>query len=282
MLDMRYHVISLVAVFFALGIGILLGTTIVERGLVAEQKAQIKSLRKTFEEIKINNAELNQELDAYKKYASESRPYMITNRLANRSIAVITGENPDAKGLNSIKDGIAAAGGVVPVTIRIAGSKVFKDQTVIANLNTLFGAQAVEQTLRERVFAEVVNQLKTASNVGILATLQQIGVLQLEGALQGPVSQAMLLGGIEEKALDRVDVPLIKTFTSAGLPLMGVGSAQTPDFVLVTYGKNGISTVDNVDTTPGQVAMAMVLQGASGNYGSGKSAGRMIPEPTTP
>jgi len=32
MLDMRYHVISLVAVFLALGIGILLGTTIVERG----------------------------------------------------------------------------------------------------------------------------------------------------------------------------------------------------------------------------------------------------------
>ena len=282
MLDMRYHVISLVAVFFALGIGILLGTTIVERGLIAEQKAQIKSLRKTFEEIKTKNAELNQELDAYKKYASESRSYMITGRLAGRSIAVLTGKDPDDKGLSSIHDGVAAAGGAIPVTISISGSKVYEDQAVIANLNTLFGAQADEQALRERVFAEVVNQLKTASNVGILATFQQLGVLQLEGALQGPVSQAMLLGGIEEKALDRMDVPLIKAFTSAGFPLMGVGSGRTPDSVLVTYGKNGISTVDHVETTPGQVAMVMVLQGASGNYGSGKSAGRMIPEPTTP
>ena len=37
MVDMRYHVFSLVAVFLALGIGMLLGTTLIERGLVAEQ-----------------------------------------------------------------------------------------------------------------------------------------------------------------------------------------------------------------------------------------------------
>ena len=52
MIDIRYHVISLVAVFLALGIGILLGTTLVERGLIAEQKNEIKSLRETFDEIK--------------------------------------------------------------------------------------------------------------------------------------------------------------------------------------------------------------------------------------
>jgi hypothetical protein len=283
MLDMRYHVISLVAVFLALGIGILLGTTIVERGLVAEQKAQIKSLRETFEEIKTKNTELNDELDAYRRYASESRAFMVAGRLVDRSIAVIAAKDPDDKGLNSIYDGVAAAGGTIPVTITISGSDAYKDQTVIANLNTLFGVQADEQALRERVFAEVVNQLKTAGNLGILTTLEQLDVIQLRGVLQGPVSQAMLLGGIEDKALNKTDVPLIKAFTSAGFPLMGVGSEQTPDSVLVTYSKNGISTVDHVETTPGQVAMVMVLQGASGNYGSGKSSGgRMIPEPTAP
>lgn len=128
----------------------------------------------------------------------------------------------------------------------------------------------------------MVNQLQTASNIGILTTLAQLGVVQLRGVLQGPVSEAVLLGGIESKALDKTDVPLIKAFASAGFPLIGVGSSQTPDSVLVTYSKNGVSTVDHVDTTPGQVAMVMVLQGAPGNYGSGKSAGRMIPEPPAP
>jgi hypothetical protein len=282
MLDMRYHVISLVAVFLALGIGILLGTTIVERGLIAEQKAQIKSLRQTFSEIKTKNTELNDELNAYRRYASESRPYIITGRLAERSIAVIARKNLDDKGLNSIYDGVAAAGGVIPVTITISGSEAYKDPEVLANLNTLFGVQADDQALRERVFAEVVNQLQTASNLGILTTLEQLGVIGLRGVLQGPVSQAMIMGGIEEKALDKTDVPLIKAFTSAGFPVIGVGSSQTPDSVLVTYGKNGISTVEHVETTPGQVAMVLVLQGVPGNYGSGKSGGRMIPEPVAP
>ena len=282
MLDMRYHVISMVAVFLALGIGILLGTTIVERGLIAEQKAQIKSLRKTFDEIKAKNTQLNDELDAYKRYAAESRPYMISGRLAERTFAVVTEKHHDDKGLSSIYDGVAAAGGAIPVTIAIAGSEAYKEPAVLANLNTLFGVQSDEQALRERVFAEVVNQLQTASNIGILTTLAQLGVVQLRGVLQGPVSEAVLLGGIESKALDKTDVPLIKAFASAGFPLIGVGSSQTPDSVLVTYSKNGVSTVDHVDTTPGQVAMVMVLQGAPGNYGSGKSAGRMIPEPPAP
>jgi Copper transport outer membrane protein, MctB len=283
MLDMRYHVISLVAVFLALGIGILLGTTIVERGLISEQKAQIRSLRKTFNEIKDKNKQLNDDLDAYTKYSSESRPYMITGRLAGKSIAVLAGKDFDEKGLNSIYDGVVAAGGVIPATIVISGSEAYKDQAVIANLNTLFGVQADEQALRERVYAEVVNQLKTAGNLGILTTLEQLGVIQMRGVVPGPVSQAALLGGIEEKALNKTDVPLVKAFTSAGFPLIGLGSSKTPDSVLVTYSKNGLSTVDHVDTTPGQVAMVMVLQGASGNYGSGKSSGgRMIPEPPAP
>jgi Copper transport outer membrane protein, MctB len=279
LLDMRYHVISLVAVFLALGIGILLGTTIVERGLVAEQKAQIKSLRKTFDEIKAKNVELNNELNAYRKYSEESRPYMVAGLLTGRPFAVLAGKSPDEKALASIYDGIAAAGGAIPVTVVVSGTEAYKDQAVLNNLNTLFGMQGDEQALRERVFAEVVNQMQTASNLGILSTLGQLGVIQMRGVLPGPVSAAILLGAIEPKALDKADVPLIGAFTAAGFPLVGTGGSKTPDSVLVTYSKNGISTVDHVDRVPGQIALDMVLGGRPGNYGSGAPAGRAIPEP---
>lgn len=278
MLDMRYHVISLVAVFLALGIGILLGTTIVERGLVAEQKAQIKSLRKTFDEIKATNVELNNELNAYKKYSEESRPYMVKGLLTGRPFAVLAGKNPDEKALASIYDGVAAAGGAIPVTIVVSGTEAY-NQAVISNLNTLFKMQGDEQALRKRVFAEIVNQMQTASNLGILNTLGQLGVIQMRGVLPGTVSEAILLGAIEPKALDKTDVPLISAFSAAGFPLVGTGGSQTPDSVLVTYSKNGISTVDQVDTVPGQVALDMVLSGRPGNYGSGAPAGRSIPAP---
>lgn len=280
MLDIKYHVISMVAVFLALGIGILLGTTIVERGLIAEQKVQIRSLRATFDEIKAKNTELDKELDAYRRYADESKAYLLPGRLDGKSFAVITGMKPDDDALAGLNDAVASAGGAIPATITMAGSGAYNDPEVIDSLNTLFGMQGDENALRERVYAEIVNQLSTASNLEVLNTLQGLGVLQVRGILSAPVSGAVLLGGIEEEAMNKTDVPLVEAFVSSAFPLVGAGGAQTPDFVLAAYKKNGISTVDHVNTAPGQVAVAMVLQGTGGNFGSGKTAGRLLPEPS--
>lgn len=279
MLDMRYHVISLVAVFLALGIGILLGVTVVERGLIAEQKDQIKSLRRTFDEIKKKSAEQNAELSSYKRFADETKGYLVTGRLTGRQFGLLTGEEPDQAAQNSVMEAVTQAGGSMPLVINIAGSSAYEDQEVVANLNTLFAVQADADTLRDRVYAEVVNQLKTASNAGVLETLEELGVLKVHGTLQSPMSGGVLLGGIESESLDRSDVPLIKTFAAAGFPLIGVAGGSTPDFVLMTYKKNGISTVDHVETVPGQVAVVLVLEGRGGNFGSGESAGRLMPEP---
>lgn len=279
MLDLRYHVISLVAVFLALGIGILLGVTVVERGLIAEQKAQIKSLRNTFDEIKQRSAELNDELAAYRRFANETRGYLVNGRLTGRQFGLLTGMEPDQAALNSIMDGVTRAGGSVPVVINMAGSSAYGSPDAVANLNILFGVQDDARALRDMVYAEVVNQLKTASNTGILKTLEELGVLRYNGTLESPMSGGILLGGVENDSLDKSDVPLIKSFLAAGFPLTGAAGGATPDFVLITYKKNGISTVDHVETVPGQVAVVLVLEGRGGNFGSGESAGRLVPEP---
>lgn len=278
MIDMRYHVISLVAVFLALGIGMLLGTTLVERGLIAEQKSQIASLKTTFEDIKTKNAALHNDLDAYTRYADESRPYMVTNMLPGRSYAIIASKNPDEKSVGKITEGLTAAGAGVPVIITMSPSSVYADPTVAANLASLFQIPA-NGDLKGRVFAEVVNQLHSATNTGILVTLQQLGVIQMRGSVAGPLSGAVMLGAVEAGAMDKTDVPLIKTFVAGGFGLVGVTGGSSEDAVLLLYKKNGISTVDHVDTAPGQVALDMVMDGKPGNYGSGTAATRMLPAP---
>jgi hypothetical protein len=278
LIDMRYHVISLVAVFLALGIGMLLGTTLVERGLIAEQKSQIASLKTTFEDIKTKNAALHNDLDAYTRYADESRPYMVTNMLPGRSYAIIASKNPDEKSVGKIAEGLTAAGAGVPVIITMSPSSVYTDPTVAANLALLFQIPA-NGDLKGRVFAEVVNQLHSATNTGILGTLQQLGVIQMRGSVPGPLSGAVMLGAVEAGAMDKTDVPLIKTFVAGGFGLVGVTGGSSEDAVLLLYKKNGISTVDHVDTAPGQVALDMVMAGKPGNYGSGTAATRMLPAP---
>lgn len=280
MLDIRYHVISLVAVFLALGIGILLGTTLVERGLIAEQKAQIESLRTTFGEIKEKNSSLNNDLGTCRTYEDQSLDYMCAGRLSGRPFAVVADKAPDEQALGAIDQAITMAGGSLPLVVSMAPAEIYEDPQVVENLASLFQLPAEPEALEDRVLAEVVEQLKHASNAGILATLQELGVVQVRGTLQLPVSAMVLVGSIESaNALEKTDLALLRAAVGAELQIVGVGGAKTPESVIAAYMKEGVSTVYHVESVPGQVAMVMVLEGRSGNYGSGKASQRLLPEP---
>ncbi|MCG2819927.1 MAG: copper transporter [Actinomycetia bacterium] len=277
---MRYHVISLVAVFLALGIGILLGTTLVERGLIAELRSETESLQETFSEVKDKNKSLNDDLNFYKGYTTESKPYMMADRLPERAFVVITGMEPDENTLESIHDAIISAGGNVPLTISMSTAAVYEEPALLQGLAQAFGLPAEPGVVKERVLAEVVEQLKNASNPEVLTMLDQVGVIQMKGVLPGPVTGAVLLGSIEEAdVLEGTDLPLIRAFGAAEFPVVGVSGLEASDVAMITYKKNGISTVDHVNTVPGEVALVLVLQGRSGNYGSGRAAEQILPEP---
>ena len=275
MLDMRYHVISLVAVFLALGIGIILGI-----GLTAEQKSEIESLKKTFSEVKEKNKSLHEDLDVYREYTAESKPYMLDDRLPEKAFVVITGLEPDEKALGAIHNAIGSAGGNVPLTINMSDATVYEDPALLQGLAQAFGLPAEAGVIKERILAEVVEQLKNASNIEVLTMLDQVGVIHVKGVLPGPVTGAVLLGSIEEAdALEGTDLPLLRAFVAADFPVVGVSDLEAPDAAMITYKKNGMSTVDHVNTVPGEVALVLVLQGRRGNYGSGRTAERILPEP---
>lgn len=278
MIDLRYHVFSLVAVLLALGIGILLGTTLVERGLIAEQKSQIRSLKKTFDDIKAKNEELHSDLEFYEDFAAQALPYLIGGRLAGRPVAIIGRPGISGEGIGKITETVSAAGGSVPLTVEIAGREAYDSPVVTGALAALFAMPEDPEALRERVIFEVANQVVTASNPALLPELDRLGVIQLTGALPGPMSGGILFSEDEEMVpdIEQTDAPLIKAFIARGFPLVGVGDAETSPKVLDAYAKLGISTVERVDTVPGQTAMVMALEGRGGNYGS--SSGLLIPE----
>lgn len=275
---MRYHVFSLVAVFLALAIGMLLGTTLIERGLIAEQRAEIRSLKQTFDDIKAKNSELNDNLKAYTRYAEESKPFMVANMLSGRTFAVLTNFSPDERTLGGITEALAAAGATVPMTVLIGDSSAYTEEAV-GNLSGLFQLEGGPQEMKQRVFAELAAHVMSGTNPEILASMQQAGVIKVRGSLAAPVNGAILMGPVEVDDMDKTDTPLISNFTPVGFPIVGVAAGSEDGGVLVAYKKRGISTVDHVDTAPGEVALAMVLSGRPGNYGSGKAATRMLPPP---
>ncbi len=274
--------ISLVAVLLALGIGILLGTTLVERGLIAEQKAEIDSLKKTFGEIRESNKELNSELKVYMEFASQAKEYLISGRLSARSFTLIFIDGVGDATLASVRDSIASAGGTVVFNIKLAGDDVFENADVRRNLVQFFGISDDATVLKKKALEEIVNQVVTLVNPNMLKELERIGVLEISGEFQALPSGCVFISEREKIAKERIDAfegELVRQFVARGFAVLGASGEKTSEDVLSVLRESGASTVERVDTVPGQVAMVIALEGRGGNYGRTRSADRLIPEP---
>ncbi|MDD5448372.1 MAG: copper transporter [Actinomycetota bacterium] len=279
MIDFKFHVISLVAVLIALAVGMLLGTTLVEKGLISQQKSQISSLEKTFAEIREKNRALNDELNAYKQFAEICEPILIGGRLAGGNFVVISGTDTDGGMSKSVHEVILASGGMIPLNVTVMGEEEFSNSAVITALSQIFGIAEDENVLKEKVFFELFSQLKTPSNPEILTSLEAAGVIKIKGAVSTPLSGAIILSEVEKNSVEKIDVPLIKASTEVGFPVVVVGGAKTDRKAMETYKKIGVSTVERVESSPGRIALIFCLSGEGGHYGVGSTADRVIPTP---
>jgi hypothetical protein len=69
MINFRYHLVSLTAVFLALGVGLLLGTTFLDDALENQLRSDLEELEHDLDRAGERNTELRQQLDAFEEEA---------------------------------------------------------------------------------------------------------------------------------------------------------------------------------------------------------------------
>jgi len=65
--------------------------------------------------------------------------------------------------------------------------------------------------------------------------------------------------------------------TGTGLPIVGVESTTTEPSSIGFFQANELSSVDDVDTTAGQLALVYALGGSEGSFGVKGSADHLLP-----
>lgn len=100
----RYHLASLMAVFFSLIFGILIGGALfTDNSLVEEQGLVISELEERFREVQTNLGSLQAELDFYSSAWGQLRDNITQNRLAAKIVVLV--DNDDTKD-NKLLEGI--------------------------------------------------------------------------------------------------------------------------------------------------------------------------------
>lgn len=286
-IDSRTFVISVVAIFFALAVGILIGSTVLTGDLLIEKQREIVTRLETdFERIRAENRisaaamrGLRDELNTARRFERTVLPALIKGRLERKVVAVIetTGGQLYPDMLRALQTAGADIVSVTTVEGRFQprdreGEEALRRALSIkgGSLNALMSAAASR-------LAEGLLNSEEASFVDLLAELELIRTF---GKYGEPPDAVVVLGGTwpgKSGNPRTVDIPIIRTLTSHGILVVGAEGSQVDSFVPI-YQRQGIPTVDNVDTVPGQVALVYALSGQSGSFGIKSTAGSFLPD----
>ena len=313
MIDFRYHLVSLIAVFLAVALGIVIGTTALNAPILEDLEGEVAALAEDKRELETQTQELQAQVDTGDAFGQAVAPALVAGSLAGRSVVLVTtGEDVAAETVEELTTLVGAAGGTVTGTIRLqpgytdpAGAAEVQSYVTGPGLPTgvtlpetddtgqLVGSLLGQVLMRPAVPGATVPD--TAALSSVLAGLRALDVLDVESASVTPADYAVLLTAgapAEEDAAQRTDalVDLALALDAAGSGAVVAGdaaSAGDPGLVGVIRAdpedSAAVSTVDNVDTAPGRISTVLALgregAGTSGAYGVGEDTQPVPPVP---
>ena len=116
MINFRFHLVSLIAVFLALGLGILVGSTVIDQGIVNRLDSEINGVRKENSAREATSRQLSQENSQLQQFIDQSAPFVGDGRLDQHSVAVIAERGVDSGVVKHTEQALQAAGAEVPAS----------------------------------------------------------------------------------------------------------------------------------------------------------------------
>jgi hypothetical protein len=310
MIDFRYHVVSLVSVFLALAVGIVLGAGPLKdpftQSLVSELTQQNKSLT-------ADKDAAQAQVDRRDQFLSAVSPSLISNQLGGRTVVLVLMPGADT-GLSKLTAALKSAGAIITGRVSIKGAwsdptqRTFRDQLATQLQDALPGGAPVTGSTDQVLAALLARATVTAELVSagrpdtqgqtILEGLQAGKLISVDGSLTGRATEALLIAAPvvtstapSPTGTDEVDAQVTIAGaldgSSSGAVAEGPPSAASAGGLLAAIRGDDttsaeVSTVDTGGTPMGDVATVLALRqqlrGEAGSYGFGAGADRPLPD----
>jgi len=317
-ISLRYHIVSLVAVFLALALGIVVGSTVLQEGTVSALRATSQEVRQRSEENRTENLVLKQEISRLQTFGTAVLPELVQDRLKGRSVVLVDTDKVDSGLRDGVRKVLEDAGANVDGQITFADDRLAlgadADRAAMARL--LGVEAAAPDVLRGELVEKLAARLATSTALpqedgqrasDMLTGLQDadfLADLKLSRPLaagtdpfprQGSIFVLLGPAATATTALapDAFLVPLAdQVSTQTGGPVAGAEAAAVPkqmSWILALRDNRAVSRrvsgIDSVDTVYGQLALVQALQGSlrqlpAGQYGIKDGASGLLPERT--
>lgn len=281
-INIKYLVITVISIFLALGIGILIGIQVDSQEIIFEQQEiTVQKMENKFDELNRLNLDLQKEIKEISGYNELNENYIknvfpdyIKNKLSDLHIVIV--ETTDDYTYTSMRQALKIAGADVTSITLISERLLYMSDEDASQLKEYFD---IDENINPVILKRIAETTAGKYNADDINFLIEKGIIYVNGDLQKPADYVVIAGGSREKnnRHEVIDIPLIKEVKKLSLPLIGVEITPVENSYIELYKKEKMSTVDNVDTIIGQTSLVLVMTGKEGHYGVKKSANSLMP-----
>jgi hypothetical protein len=303
MLGLRYHVASLAAVFLALAVGILLGVALSGKVSQAEdsfQADQLRRLRSQLESASARADSAEQRGEAAQTLLEDAYPALMTNRLEGRRIAILFLGPVEGDIRSSVERTLTDADSGSP--IRAVGLDVPVDPAELQDTlegNEQLAVYASQDGDYGELGRELGRELVTGGEAALWNAVSSRLVEERSGGFSEEVDAVVVYyswtpadstgessSGDETgavRATESLLEGLVRGLGGSGVPVVGVARTDDPEALTELYRDQGVSSVDDLETPAGRLALAVLLDdGEPGQYGVKDSATDGVVPPIEP
>ncbi len=308
MINFRFHLVSLIAVFLALALGVLMGATVIDQAIVDGLNARIDRVRDEANRQRAENGDLRADLDRLGAYVDDTAGITVSGSLESVPVAVVAIRKADNDAVKEAVTLAQMAGARVPGILWLEEGLV--DESSRPQLAEVLGVPPDAGSVRGALSTVLAQRLAVGADPGsgdALAALSDAGFVTFEpvgdggnegdlplDAYPGSGTRVLLVDGSDSApGMTELVVPLTRALVADNVPVVVAEtfheSDDGPDRGAQVAGIRGdeelaatVSTVDDLELVEGAVAAVLALSdlgaGVVGHYGYGSGATRAVPE----
>lgn len=258
--DLRYHVISLISVFLALAIGVLLGTAMADRGVISDQlQNEVTNIQNQLDQQRTLIAERDARVSRLQESVQGMSETMIAGKLQGVDVALVYGPWADEEAARSLQSTLTDAGANLtsfeqlpaPTPEEVTGPESADTETVYTDLAT--------------------EMLGVPGSAGAPEVIVFLG-----GGAPPPETPP---GSVE--TLENGERTMFDVWLEAGVRVVAAETAETARSEIPLFQDAGVTSVDNADQAAGQAAVVQLATSLQdGSYGIKPTASDAFPPPS--
>jgi hypothetical protein len=302
-ISFRYHLVSVVAVFLALALGIIVGTTALNGPITTDLRKQVNTLKSDRTSLANQVKALQTQVGDASDFAAAYGPAIVAHTLDKQNVLVVAMPGTSSTTRDGVEHELQQAGAKISGRLSLTtsyvdqrrGSEIVQYATTNHPIGLTLPEVSDPGQLGGALLAYVLlGHGQTSDLDQVISGFSSLHMLSVEDNSITPSTSVVVIGTGAMAPGDygsSMELSFVTALQQAnGRVVVAGNNASASEAGLVASvrssndDKSAVATVDNSDTAIGQVSTVLALVNALnaniGHYGTAKGAASLFPNPS--